>query len=431
MVDDLFCPNFLPNTQHIATEVRSTGFSWLITDQELSIVPISGPLPKKAKGDVRGAEKNVPLIFSFPTRQGGRKMVTVPLANTLFQTQKIATMTRFTVDEGCLQGPNATDEEQKIYKITLPRCPDLATIDYMSHLPLLRLTPPRKVLACAGNILRTIAPSAPSEEPTSTAKTTTTAEELVGVPASKELELAVDRYLTNLHRSGKIEKLKVFAAITKSATPSVPNPWDLASGDKLRQVLSGGGGWGAKEGLLSLDPQEWTYAEISKNADAKFRESFEKRFFGSNDDIKDVRGLPAKLGKPENSSKEDSNGVVQIGDYVSFFAADHPGSAIRRRKPQEEAERESHETAQLADAFHFGCVHKEGDIHSTAWRDAQRRQLATKILSLDVMGVFGARSEEGVWVQDEKGESGGKKLNEAGGKNKKSASGFVSLIFCR
>jgi len=59
-------------------------------------------------------------------------------------------------------------------------------------------------------------------------------------------------------------------------------------------IVSGGGGWGAKQGLLSLDP-ETTYAQPEQNDIDAFVKAFEER-----------------------NSAEPSSGLVSPGSYVLF-----------------------------------------------------------------------------------------------------------------
>ena len=103
------------------------------------------------------------------------------------------------------------------------------------------LTPPRPVADCFGNVLRTFAGPAGGEP----------------VPASEELERAVTALLASPPAPGAT--LDVWAAVTRRGYADPP-PDPAAqlgltySGDpRLYRVAGGGGGWGAKRGLISLE----------------------------------------------------------------------------------------------------------------------------------------------------------------------------------
>jgi hypothetical protein len=65
-------------------------------------------------------------------------------------------------------------------------------------------------------------------------------------------------------------------------------------------IVSGGGGWGAKRGLLSLDP-ETTYSPPKDDSAARFERLLEQRMDGK---------LPEE-------------GIVTPGSYVQFYTAPH------------------------------------------------------------------------------------------------------------
>ncbi|KAI5787709.1 hypothetical protein DFH27DRAFT_528141 [Peziza echinospora] len=425
VVDDLPYLGGLARGAILPPAQRTKGYSWLITDHSGIISPL-GPTenvaekkPSAGRMSNWGMEKPAPLVFVFPTAEGeAPKSVTLPLANTLFQTGRFATFAKFSVSAKDKKSPRPIElRERPGYRVTIPAEAGAAASQahFTSKLPLVPLTPPRQVMACAGNILRAVEGESATEGKG-------------GVPASRELEKAVDSYFSRGERSpGKVD---IFACITPTEPPAGitpgrrdrehPNPWALSLPStlnpspttNLRRVLSGGGGWGNKVGLLSLDPQGWSYALNNGDYDmlhysddltgdegggssgdesadgGEFKRAFENAFFGKNDDISDVREA-----EPENGNTVRGKGaVVQVGDYVQFFIVEHKTPAIPA---------ELHD-GEKAKSFSFGCVGKEGELIGHGWDAADITPVTTLLKeSLIMDGVFGARSEEGVWIHSE------------------------------
>jgi hypothetical protein len=174
--------------------------------------------------------------------------------------------------------------------------------------PLLPLTVPRKILASMGNVIRQISGS----------ETDT-----LGIPASSELEAAVTSFFqaTGLPQT----PISVWALVTpseidKSQNASVPHMWHTApeslqahwrtfvstpnrdflpylkQGARLHRVLSGGGGWGQKAGLLALDPST--------------------NFAGDEND------QPSHFPSDPDSTSYEAvvlGDVARVGDYIQFF----------------------------------------------------------------------------------------------------------------
>ncbi|KAL2154347.1 hypothetical protein VTH82DRAFT_3023 [Thermothelomyces myriococcoides] len=82
----------------------------------------------------------------------------------------------------------------------------------------------------------------------------------------------------------------------------------LACGCRLHKVLSGGGGWGPKQGLLSLDPKTDPLADDDQNLQ-DFIDSFSREYDGSVD-----------------GANGDNSSIAPPGWYVQFFVeAAYPG----------------------------------------------------------------------------------------------------------
>ncbi|KAK4546821.1 hypothetical protein LTR36_001553 [Oleoguttula mirabilis] len=225
------------------------------------------------------AQKPGSLSFELPTTSTRPWQYTIqlPLAQTIFSTGLASTLvhTRYNYIAG--QGL-VKERHQQLESQTL-RLPFTADYGVISnHVPLVPLTPFRIVRNHMGNIIRTV------EEHVKQPHAHSAGEQ----PASQELEAAVSRYFTTKDISP--EPVQVWALIVphlrtwstarldvklqiylRGLTPdAIHDIWtgkdrrnsvDAAllralrlGGARLHRVLSGGGGWGKKAGLLSLDP---------------------------------------------------------------------------------------------------------------------------------------------------------------------------------
>lgn len=328
---------------------RVAGHSWLITDH---ILPIRIPQ--------NGAPKS--LTFSLPTTS-----FTLPLANTLFQTgqpqafvylpattkPKLVEAAVDVTDPEVEEFANAQEDIQEAWQELgdlmkmvgvksglFPHTPvpvDSVEIQInedvlkdgsgsgkiFSSLPLKPLTPSRQITEGMGNILREL------DTPAG-----------VQPGASRELEAAVDKYIESLPASQAVpERVDVFARLTPCEPSSTPAELLLYPGARIHRVLSGGGGWGSKAGLLSLDPQG--DRDISN-----FSNEFEKRFDGSD---------------------AEHGGIVKKGEWVQFFVTQDAEPVLK--------------------GLQFGAVGKVEAVDSA---------LAGEEKMVD--GVFGGASEMGVDV---------------------------------
>jgi len=338
------------------------------------------------------------------------------------------------------------DTVNRVYRIEIPPPRAPGGYKYTSRLPLIPLTAPRQVLHCAGNILREL--SSPEDPNT-------------GIPASRELESAVDSYLKENPQARPGRKLDIFALITPPGRKHPQwgryegiDPWDLQSGQKLRRVLSGGGGWGKKMGLLSIDPQGLTYAlsdeeyvrlhyDDDDDGDAvagdggeegAFKREFEQRFFGAKDDIQDVRG-PASTGESETAGKkgdedysnsDDDQTILSTNSTIQFFLAEPTPLTPPSSSPS---------TTQQS--LVLGCIHKDTQPLAVDPLELVRdKELGGDEVSYEmgkirkgvqVPGVFGGRGEEGVWVHDE-GKLGREDGLGRGGKGKMDVPGGEVVV---
>jgi hypothetical protein len=165
--------------------------------------------------------------------------------------------------------------------------------------PIEALTRRREIVSSMGNIIRRVK-SHQHQEP---------------VPASAELEEKVPQYLAR--RRDTRGTLVVFALVsppgpmempgldepTQSSEETIPEAdmsflrLALLKGSHLHRVTSGGGGWGKKQGLLSLDP------------------AFDFRKY------EDTGSLEAMFAAEGSDHRANSMNAVNPGDFVQFFAS--------------------------------------------------------------------------------------------------------------
>ncbi|KAK7741952.1 hypothetical protein SLS62_010847 [Diatrype stigma] len=234
--------------------------------------------------------------------------VTIPLANTIFQNGRRSTLFASRWQKGPSHSLVHEATRQKQTQKVAPR--GTSVNHTLPFLPLLPLIAPRKIVAGLGNILRQVeVDGSPS-------------------PASKELEVLIPqifdvrekRYGTSssgpigvwawvipphVVETEKLLDLKVFKADSayseaELATEAVDVFSRLtSSGCRLHKILSGGGGWGLKQGLLSLDP-ETSYAQLEQDDIDLFIKAFQER-----------------------DSPSHSGGLVTPGSYVLFCIEPH------------------------------------------------------------------------------------------------------------
>ncbi|KAI0387929.1 hypothetical protein F5Y04DRAFT_241337 [Hypomontagnella monticulosa] len=255
-------------------------------ERESSVSFLSNPLPK----DTRSLE------------------ITLPLANTIFQNGKQSTLlaSKWKKSQNGSLGRIMTQEKRS--QVINPRA--ISADHTRPLLPLLPLTPPRKIVAGLGNIVRQV--------------------EVDGsvTPASKELESLVPKIFDirsqrdasytpgpigvwcwvippHVVETQGLHNLKVFGATSSQSEAELSldamNVFSelLSSGCRLHKIMSGGGGWGLKQGLLSLDP-ETTYSPPDQDDIEMFIRAFHER-----------------------DSPNPSGGLATPGSYIMFCVEPH------------------------------------------------------------------------------------------------------------
>ncbi|KAL6247222.1 hypothetical protein RBB50_005565 [Rhinocladiella similis] len=183
------------------------------------------------------------LSPSWPTRC----RLTLPLANTLFLNGQQHTMVcdQWAVPVGYLETRAVVQTTHKLRHVSVESgCEPEGFLQ--GHIPLQALTPEREITQFMGNILAKIEING------------------VSVPASRELESAVTEFVASNPDHGPVA---VYALIRPAhiddESRTVQRLADdgkislvtsaLCRGAKLHKVTGGGGGWGEKAGLLSID----------------------------------------------------------------------------------------------------------------------------------------------------------------------------------
>lgn len=233
---------------------------------------------QRAQHPGKREETKAALVFRVPELGSGQDggvlgkskeglEVGVPLANTVFQNGRLSTMfvTRLRWEAESwvkVQAVESADVTSQVVRVLADKKEEAGV-----RVPLLPITLARTVKSALGNILKQV--------------------EIDGqaAPASKELEEVVPLLLERRRRKGLPDiqgPLGVWALVVPARLagrwhPGLVHEMDLQpmlrAGCRLHKVLSGGGGWGAKQGLLSLDPE----AKMS-TTDEEDVESFERDF---------------------------------------------------------------------------------------------------------------------------------------------------------
>ena len=222
------------------------GFSIAILDEEFS----APSLWRESDSRSMSADDASVISFKFAGIEQGDLLLRLPLANTVFVNGRVGTMhvQRWMKDDSKDDGAhfilqnsmNMNSQYLNLLSSDKTAKPS-STASIISHLR--QLTRPRMVRAVTGNILRQIS-----------------GDDGVIQPASREIEALINQAL----REGQLEEgpVDVWALVepkdrldrTSLPESSVDLMSSFMQGGRLYKVLSGGGGWGQKQGLLALDP---------------------------------------------------------------------------------------------------------------------------------------------------------------------------------
>jgi hypothetical protein len=288
---------------YVSRNHPTEGFS-ILQGPTLQILPNlwNSQIPVSTQSPPRTAT----LSFSRITPSQDQIPVILPLANTLFSNGKHSTLlaSKWTAKPNGFAKVRSMEKSNQVIGVF-----DKGMLGPPSiRIPATALTPVRRIVSGLGNIVKQI----------------DFGEQGPG-PASRELETNIERY-SSLQLNQK-SAMAVWALIVPNVSLSDPkstsayelvhdreqveilwqskvrNPYHigfwLLHGAKFHRVLSGGGGWGAKQGLLSLDPQ----SAVNDISEARFDYS---------------------TGSLEDQQKSAWGKIAEVDASIQFFIAENP-----------------------------------------------------------------------------------------------------------
>ena len=308
----------------IRAEDGSEGISVAILDSWAAAPDLWSLKVMSNERETMTIQQRCTLSFSLPPNPGMRtqisdksasqplvkRMLQLPVANTVFQNGRTATL--FAQKWVVSFRTESTSEHMSSEKTWLPhQTVHMDTIfadegkrlqlDTLLHSRLLPITPARTVTAAVGNIVRKISGGDASAE---------------GAPASEELERTISTAIEQGQISAQhpgvwaLVRPQRYAALDRHAQfqSNIRDMTEYAvlSGARLHKVLSGGGGWGEKHGLLALDPD----SDYSRHHPASGPS------FGNEQDA-----------KAENYGALEE--VARLGDVITFYVYSSPSDANR------------------------------------------------------------------------------------------------------
>ena len=304
------------------TEDGLEGISVAVLDSEAAAPDLWSSKNIKIGRETMTVQQRCTLSFSFPPSPGVRvqlsdesvsqplvqRMLQLPVANTLFQNGRQSTL--FAQRWSIRYSKELTSEHVSSKREWLPQQTiHMGAIfadegmrlrpDHSVNSHLVPITPARTITAAVGNIVGKISKGDTSSE---------------AAPASEELESAINTAI----QQGQIpaQQVGVWALIRprKHAVldPSAQNrsavdnmiQYAILSGGRLHKVLSGGGGWGEKRGLLALDPDS-DYNHTHRPSEPSF---------GDGQDI-------------DAEKREILGEVAKPGDIITFYVHKPPSNA--------------------------------------------------------------------------------------------------------
>lgn len=221
------------------------------------------PIPSKAESSLMGAQKTSSLSFCFGRFDGKSQTVHMSLANTIFQNNKLSTLfiRRYIRSDVGAKSSGMEPIKERFLEHQTVIMNDSSSSEYIDFRNaissrLTPITPPRNVAAAVGNIIRQIFDHNGNVS-----------------PASHELESTINSAI----RDGRLDRglVEVWALLRpqqdemnlRNFEASFDFEAELTKGARLLKVLSGGGGWGEKQGLLALDPDIPAHQTLCKNTD--------------------------------------------------------------------------------------------------------------------------------------------------------------------
>jgi hypothetical protein len=202
------------------------------------------------------------------------------------------------------------------------------------------------------------------------------------IPASSELEKDLPRYIKEHNIMD--QRVSVWALVENKDITAADNNLptqdyliqSLGRGGKLHRVVSGGGGWGKKAGLLSLDPEIGFSGSAQRDALVGLDQLFDSSADGELD-------LPLSLEK--GLVGEDLTLLSQVataGDFIQFFVSVDP-SSTHDAAPSDASPSDGNIT------YRFGMVSNAEEVSSSDALDGTGNVTV-------VPNSFGALSEKAI-----------------------------------
>lgn len=189
-------------------------------------------------------------------------------------------------------------------------------------IPLKPITEPRFIAAAMGNVIRGLYTEGSSG---------------TVIPASRELEPRIDQWISELGVENQTVEVWALIHPNTNQSSNVPSEENrivresVRNGSHLHKVLSGGGGWGNRQGLLALDP--------------------ELDF----DDAPELSSIDVhEIIEPEAEKRRNLGQIVNLGDIVQFFVR-NPQAPFAWPSPKQNTRDESCEFSELASIV-FGTL---------------------------------------------------------------------------
>ena len=306
----------LPKTR---VEDGFEGISVAVLDSEAAAPDLWSPRKVSNERETMTIQQRCTLSFALPPCPSVRTQISsnsvshplvarslqLPVANTLFQNGKTSTL--FAQRWNLPFSKESTIEQIFSEKVWLSQqsvaMGDVfgdegmrLQFDHLVHSHLVPITPARTITAAIGNIVRKISVGDVSTE---------------AAPASEELERAISTAIQQgqipAQQAGvwALIRPKKYAALDGAAqtqgTVLDTIQYAILSGGRLHKVLSGGGGWGEKHGLLALDPDS-NYSHHDQASEPSLRD---------NQDV-------------EAEKREALGEVAKPGDTITFYVYKSP-----------------------------------------------------------------------------------------------------------
>ncbi|CCU76798.1 V-type ATPase, C subunit family protein [Blumeria hordei DH14] len=269
--------------------------------------------------------------------------ITTPLANTIFTNGRRSTLL---ISRWQKKGGNLAIVKRPSHRLKASINLSISRSESFFDIPVSPLTFPRKIQSGLGNIVRRLIIEGSSV-----------------VPASQELEKAVieTNKTPNKNHDNNVWAMIMPPGMTRQEDKTEHDYSHIKElivrGAKLYRVLSGGGGWGNKEGLLALDPETsfegQHFAGINlPNNNTKYPEKYTDALTNIAQEGASIQFYRAISRKPSGITQHrcTTENQIVIGSISStvdeIVSASDPGTAFI--------------------AGHFGCVSESGIFFQSA-----------------------------------------------------------------